>query len=90
MSLRTRVSPSTAGLPDLREWAPRKYPELRGPVEAFGPNVPPRLEAAEARAQMTPVSPFSPGTPIGPWDGFDRTPRSPPGRGPTSACRSRP
>lgn len=44
--------------------------------KAFGSAVPPAIEAAEARAQMTPASPFSPGTPIGPFDGFSRQPRA--------------
>ena len=45
-------------------------------AKVFGSSVPPAIEAAEARAQMTPASPFSPGEPIGPYDGFSRTPRS--------------
>lgn len=45
-------------------------------AKVFGSSVPPAIEAAEARAQMTPSSPFSPGTPIGPYDGFSRQPRA--------------
>jgi len=45
-------------------------------AKVFGPGIPPAIEAAEARAQMTPASPFSPGEPIGPYDGFSRTPRA--------------
>jgi len=44
--------------------------------KGFGTGVPPAIEAAEARSQMTPTSPFSPGEPIGPYDGFSRTPRT--------------
>lgn len=44
--------------------------------KGFGTGIPPAIEAAESRSQMTPQSPFSPGTPIGPYDGFSRTPRS--------------
>ena len=51
--------------------------ERPAPVsKGFGTGVPLQIEAAEARAQMTPTSPFSPGEPIGPYDGFSRTPRS--------------
>ena len=50
---------------------------LDAPVaKGFGTGVPPAIEAAEARSQMTPTSPFSPGEPIGPYDGFSRTPRA--------------
>jgi 2'-5' RNA ligase len=50
---------------------------LEAPVaKGFGSGIPPAIEAAEARSQMTPTSPFSPGEPIGPYDGFSRTPRS--------------
>jgi 2'-5' RNA ligase len=45
-------------------------------AKVFGPGVPPGIEAAEARAQMTPSSSFGPGTPIGPYDGYSRQPRS--------------
>lgn len=47
-------------------------------AKVFGPGVPAAMEAAEARAQMTPASPFGPGQPIGPYDGYDRTPRATP------------
>ncbi len=47
-------------------------------TKVFGPGVPPAIEAAEARAQMTPSSPFGPGEPIGPYDGYSRTPRATP------------
>jgi 8-oxo-dGTP pyrophosphatase MutT (NUDIX family) len=51
--------------------------EAPAPVsKGFGTGIPPAIEAAEARSQMTPASPFSPGEPIGPYDGFSRTPRS--------------
>jgi hypothetical protein len=45
-------------------------------AKGFGTGIPPAIEAAEARSQMTPTSPFSPGEPIGPYDGFSRTPRA--------------
>ncbi len=45
-------------------------------AKVFGPGVPPQIEAAEARSQMTPASPFGPGEPIGPYDGFSREPRT--------------
>ena len=64
MTLRSRLAaaPSTA---------------LAVPVgKGFGTGIPPAIEAAEARSQMTPTSPFSPGQPIGPYDGFSRTPRT--------------
>lgn len=47
-------------------------------AKTFGSAVPPAIEAAEERAQMTPASPFSPGEPIGPYDGYSRTPRATP------------
>ena len=45
-------------------------------AKVFGPGVPPQFEAGETASHMTPASPFSPGQPIGPYDGYDRTPRS--------------
>jgi hypothetical protein len=54
MTLRSRLATSPA----------RTVPVAK----VFGPGVPPQIEAAEARAQMTPGSPFGPGTPIGPYD----------------------
>lgn len=45
-------------------------------VKVFGSNIPAGLEAGEAASQMTPASPFSPGEPIGPYDGYQRNPRS--------------
>jgi len=62
MTLRSRLATSPA----------RTVPVAK----VFGPGVPPQIEAAEARAQMTPGSPFGPGTPIGPYDGYSRQPRS--------------
>ncbi len=47
-------------------------------TKVFGNAVPPAIEAAEARAHMTPASPFGPGEPIGPYDGFSRNPRATP------------
>lgn len=44
--------------------------------KGFGAGIPPAIQAAEARSQMTPSSPFSPGEPIGPYDGFSRQVRS--------------
>jgi hypothetical protein len=44
--------------------------------KGYGTGIPPAIEAAEARAQMTPASPFGPGEPIGPYEGFSRQPRS--------------
>lgn len=44
--------------------------------KTFGGSVPPAIEAAEARQQMTPQSPFAPGTPIQPYDGYSRQPRT--------------
>jgi ADP-ribose pyrophosphatase YjhB (NUDIX family) len=46
-------------------------------AKVFGSNsVPAAMENAEAASHMTPASPFSPGEPIGPYDGYQRTPRS--------------
>jgi 2'-5' RNA ligase len=51
--------------------------EAPAPVsKGFGSGIPPEIQAAEARAQMTPASPFSPGEPIGPYAGFSTTPWS--------------
>src|SRR5579872_1094511 len=44
--------------------------------KVYGPGVPESFRRGEAASQMTPASPFSPGTPIGPFDGYDRFPRS--------------
>jgi 8-oxo-dGTP pyrophosphatase MutT (NUDIX family) len=44
--------------------------------KGFGSAIPPDIQAAEARAHMTPASPFSPGEPIGPYAGFSTTPWS--------------
>lgn len=51
-------------------------PDPRRLAKTFGSNVPAPILAGEAASQMTPASPFSPGTPIGPYDGYNRTPRS--------------
>jgi 2'-5' RNA ligase len=64
MTLRSRLATATLPAPAV-------------PVgKGFGSGIPPQIQAAEARSQMTPTSPFSPGEPIGPYDGFSRTPRS--------------
>ena len=45
-------------------------------AKTYGTNVPESFRQGEIAAQMTPASPFSPGQPIGPFDGYDRFPRS--------------
>jgi hypothetical protein len=44
--------------------------------KVFGTAEPAAMAAGEVTSGMTPASPFSPGEPIGPFDGFNRTPRS--------------
>lgn len=44
--------------------------------KTFGTSVPASFTEGEAASQMTPASPFSPGTPIGPYEGYDRHPRT--------------
>lgn len=45
-------------------------------TKVFGNTVPAAMAVGESASQMTPASPFSPGEPIGPYDGFQRTPRT--------------
>jgi SPP1 gp7 family putative phage head morphogenesis protein len=45
-------------------------------AKVFGNAEPAGMRAGEEAAGMTPSRPFSPGEPIGPYDGFNRTPRS--------------
>lgn len=45
-------------------------------AKVFGNTEPPEIQAGELAAGMDPSRPFSPGEPIGPYDGFNRTPRS--------------
>lgn len=44
--------------------------------KVFGNREPAAMQQGEIAAQMTPASPFSPGEPIGPYDGFNRNPRT--------------
>lgn len=81
MTLRSRLALPPAALPDLRQVAGREYPELRAQrparvAKVFGPGVPAPVEVSEAQQEMTWDSPFSPGLPIGPYDGFNRQPRT--------------
>jgi SPP1 gp7 family putative phage head morphogenesis protein len=45
-------------------------------AKAFGARPPADMQAAEETAGMSPTRPFSPGQPIGPYDGYNRTPRT--------------
>ena len=51
-------------------------PDPRRITKVFGHTEPASMRAGEIASHMTPTSPFSPGMPIGPYDGFNRTPRS--------------
>lgn len=45
-------------------------------AKVFGGSEPAAMQAGEVASQMTPATPFSPGTPIGPYDGYQRHPRT--------------
>lgn len=73
MSVRSRIaSPRSGGGTALME----RGGEPDQVAKVFGPGVPESFRQGEIASQMTPSSPFSPGQPIGPYDGYNRFPRT--------------